>query len=133
MIDSIQHQLDEVMQEIEVLRVLAEAGEGESDVENEELSEDEIENAIESINDNDKNHILQDKHNWDKLVPDPKDPNSWHKIATIIYTVLKYGQNEPYKGVRSKAFEIGGEIIQVTYKYVDGILRISDAWVKNLP
>ena len=133
MIDSIQHQLDEIMQEIERLRVLAEAGEGESDVENEELSEDEIENAIESINDNDKNHILQDKHNWDKLVPDPKDPNSWHKIATIIYTVLKYGQNEPYKGVRSKAFEIGGEIIQVTYKYVDGILRISDAWVKNLP
>lgn len=40
------------------------------------------------------------------------------------------GKEEPYKTVYKKVLEIGGEIVEVTYTIIDGVVRISDAWVK---
>jgi len=77
----------------------------------------------------DTGHILHSKHNWNRLVPDPK--NNFDKVVAIITYVLTYGKEEPYKSVSQRTMEICGEIVTVTYKIVDGIIKISDAWVNR--
>jgi hypothetical protein len=97
------------------------------------FGEQEIKNAVDRIkNDSNKiDHITQDKHDWQKLVP-PGDPDKWNKIAAIISTVLASGKEEPYKTVLKKTLEIRPQIIvEVTYRIIDGIIMISDAWVKK--
>ena len=92
-----------------------------------------IKSNVNDLNANKKNHILQDKHNWNKLVPNPKGPHNWGKIATIISTVLANGTQQKYgneNDVFIKACDIGGKIVEVTYKIIDGVAHISDAWVK---
>jgi len=86
---------------------------------------------IAKIDEQHKTHILYDDHNWNKLVPDPKDPNNWDKIVAIIMTVLNNGTVESYRGDGAliSTYTIGETIVQVTFKIVDGIIRISDAWV----
>ena len=86
--------------------------------------------ATEGMTDDKKQHILQDKHNWNKLVPNPKDPNNWGKIAGIIAKVMQDGKEEPHKSVLKKVLKVGGKVVEVTYKIVKGKVRISDAWVK---
>lgn len=86
-----------------------------------------------SFDENKKRHILQNKHNWNELVPNPKDPNNWGKIAAVISKVMEEGTSENYKGtpdVYVKTLKIGEKIVQVTYKIVNCVKRISDAWVK---
>jgi hypothetical protein len=113
------------------LRAETETGGGDGEVENEELDAEDIENAIDSLSENDRHHILKDKHNWNKFVPDPQDPNNWHKIATIISTVLANGAEQLYKNGPAyiRSLDIDGRIVEVTYRIIDGIIRISNAWV----
>ena len=63
-------------------------------------------------------------------MPDPKNPNNWGKVAIIINEVIQRGRTEEYGSAFKKVMEYGGKIVEVTYQYVDGILRVSDAWVK---
>ena len=63
-------------------------------------------------------------------MPDPKNPNNWGKVAVIINEVMQRGNEETHKHVQKKVLEIGGQIVEVTYKLVNGEIRISDAWVK---
>jgi len=44
--------------------------------------------------------------------------------------VLANGKEEIYGSALIKTCEVGGQIVQVTYKIIDGIIRISDAWIK---
>ncbi|WP_446718751.1 polymorphic toxin type 35 domain-containing protein [Fretibacterium sp. OH1220_COT-178] len=85
-------------------------------------------------------HISQDKHNWkQKLGFDPKDPKDWDKITATIATVLAVGTEKSYGSVWIKTVKVFiwtsqgfvREFIEVTYKVVDGILRISDAWERR--
>lgn len=51
----------------------------------------------------------------------------------IITSVLLNGTEEKYKeaeGAFIKTYQVGEEIVQVTYRIVDGVLKISDSWVK---
>ena len=92
-----------------------------------------VSQATNDIDDNRKHHITQEKHNWNKLVPNPNDPNNWGKIAALISTVLANGSEEKYKGIEGvfiKTYQIGNQIVEVTYRIIDGIINISDAWVK---
>ena len=91
-----------------------------------------ITDAVNRIDENRKTHILQDKHNWHELVPDPKDPNNWGKIATIISTVLANGVEKVYKNGPAyiKSLEIEGKVVEVVYRIIDGVVRISDAWIQ---
>ena len=94
------------------------------------LTAEAIANAVGGIDDKHKTHILDDKHDWNKLVPDPKDPKNWWKISAIIETVLLIGEKEPYKTVFSNVLEMGnGIVVRVTYQIVGGVINISDAWV----
>lgn len=86
-----------------------------------------VRNTVNNINDNGKHHILQDKHNWNELVP---DPNNWNKIAAIITLVMREGKEEPYKSVYKKNLNIAGEIVEGTYVKIGDIIKISDAWIK---
>lgn len=98
---------------------------------------EEIKGAIDRLNDNDKTHILKDKHGWNKII-DPKDPKRWEKIKIIISIVMSSKTTELYKSENKKVLEVFiwtsqgfvKEILEVTYKVVDGILRISNAWVR---
>lgn len=72
-------------------------------------------------------HILQDHHDWHKLVPN----KSWDGVSEIIEKVMKEGTEDVYKTVNKKVLEIGGETVEVTYKKIGDKIFISDAWVKS--
>lgn len=42
---------------------------------------------------------------------------------------IKEGVTKPYYSTWKKVLKYNGETVEVTYTYVDGIRRISDAWV----
>ena len=89
----------------------------------------EYKDAIDSLSDNNKHHILQEKHSWDKVVDDPK---SWDEVSDVINQVLEFGIESPYKGttnVFQKVYNIKGSDVLVKYLNVNGKLTISDAWV----
>lgn len=90
-----------------------------------------IERAVTDVGQSQKDHILQDKHGWDKLVPDPKDPNNWDKVAAIIASVLANGDSEIYKGAFQKSMQVGNEVVTVVYQIVDGVVKLGNAWVNN--
>lgn len=89
--------------------------------------------GVKAIDTNKRNHILQAKHKWSKLVQNPKNPNNWNKIAAAIALALSKGTKAPYNGsskVYINTVKIGNLVVQVTYKVVNGVKRISDAWIK---
>ena len=91
---------------------------------------EEASGAVGNLDANKKNHILQDKHNWNKLVPNPKDPNKWKEVAGIISAVMANGTEEKYKSAENvfiKTYEVGGEVVQVVYKMIEGVVHISDS------
>lgn len=99
-----------------------------------------IQVAFEDLDDSNKqNHILQDgtttdnDHLWRKLVPDPRDPDNWEKIKKIIGTVMANGVEKLYNDpdIYEKTLGIGNEFVTVRYRIIEGIIRISDAWVVN--
>lgn len=65
-------------------------------------------------------------------MPNPKDPNNWGKIAAIIITVLYNGTERAYKGGPAfiRTLNIKEEIVEVAYRIMEGIIKISDSWVK---
>ena len=101
-----------------------EEGKGESETKGSEYKD-----ALDSLSDNNKHHILQEKHSWDKVVDDPK---SWDKVSDVLNQVLEYGTETPYgntKNVFQKVYNIKGSDVLVKYLNVNGKLTISDAWV----
>ncbi len=87
---------------------------------------------IATINENKIHHITEGsrgtKHKWELLVPD----KNWTDIKKIIEDVMETGEEKPYKSEGcSRAKEIQGHIVEVTYKTMeDGLCKISNAWVK---
>ncbi len=45
--------------------------------------------------------------------------------------VAQNGKEAPYGSALQKTMLIKNEIVVVTYKFVDGVMRISDSWVKT--
>ena len=104
--------------------------------EKEEKESGDSDSDIDQIDDNKIKHILQGKHNWDKLGLggdlNNNDPGRWEKIKTIVRDVLKKGVEEPYKngGGSVKSLNIKGEAVDVTYKIIAGTVRVGSAWVR---
>ncbi len=71
-------------------------------------------------------HILQKQHKWDKLVPD----GNCDEVYKLISKTMDEGAEATYKSVNKKVLQMGDEIIEVTYKKIDGEIFISDAWIK---
>ena len=83
---------------------------------------------IADISQQTQQHIMQPKHEWWRVVA---DPNSWSEVSNIINTVMTKGAESPYGSALQKSLSVGGEIVVVTYKYVNEMIRISDAWVQT--
>lgn len=80
------------------------------------------------IDSNKINHLLADRHNWYKLVTNPKNPDA---VLRLINKVLLEGSCEPIRNdVFLNTLCIGNEIVQVKYvnDIVDGI-SIGTAWI----
>ena len=91
-----------------------------------------IQDALDKLSPKDKSHILDPSHHWNRLVPNPGDPNNWDKVAAIIIKVMTDGTWQAYgrtQSADSKVLTIGGWLVKVTYKVVNGSLRIFDTWV----
>ena len=74
-------------------------------------------------------HINVGKHLWSKVLG--KNATNTN-IQTLIYKAVKNGSwSFDSKGVLQILWKYKGEIIVVTGKVVDGILKIGDAWVKR--
>jgi len=92
------------------------------DAETEKLME-----SLKSLNPNDKHHILQEKHNWWKVVKNPRD---WEQVERIIRRVLTEGCEKPHKKVLKKALQIDTNIVEVTYrKFNSGNVKVGNGWV----
>ena len=99
-----------------------ELGKGDS-----ETGKNEYREALDSLSDNNKHHILQEKHAWDKVVD---DPDSWEEVSDVLNQVLEKGAETSYgntKNVFQKIYNINGSDVLVKYLYVNGKLTISDA------
>jgi len=85
---------------------------------------------LESLDENKIKHIIEgsanSNHKWEKLVSD----KNWNDIKKIIKEVLETGSDDSYKRIKSKIKNIKGEIVEVAYIEKDGIIKISNAWVR---
>ena len=83
--------------------------------------------SIENIEPNRQNHILQQKHNWDKIGSKKWDKN----VKEAIKYTVNHGTEASYKdGVASiLTATYQDQKVQVVVKIVDGILKIVDAWI----
>jgi hypothetical protein len=89
-----------------------------------------VKTNLAGLNENKIHHILEGSkgcnHKWEKLVPD----KSWNNISKIIENVMETGSEKPYGSAKLRFKIIKGEIVEVTYVVIDGVMKISDAWVK---
>lgn len=87
-----------------------------------------VSGAIEFVTNeaNKVNHVIQEKHAWTRLILEP----TWNEVSKLISQALLYGEEIVLKGdLFKKIFTIEGETISVTYKIVEGTIRLSDAWI----
>lgn len=89
-----------------------------------------ISKEVSELGANKINHILADKHDWGKIVDNPKN---WGEVSAVMSKVLRDGAESPY-GKNKKAFikvlKIGNEHATVTYiKLPGGKIKVSDGWV----
>ncbi|MBN2478665.1 MAG: hypothetical protein JXA94_00390 [Parachlamydiales bacterium] len=96
------------------------------DKKNDDREQKTIKTNINELEGNKINHIKQPKHCWNKLV---KDEN-WRKIKNIIEEVMNTGTERPRGVAKVKTKIINDEVVEVTYQFIDGINKISNAWVK---
>ena len=72
------------------------------------------------------NHVMLEKHAWTRLILEP----TWNEVSKLISQAFLYGEEINHgNGVFEKLFLMNGETISVTYKIVNGALRLSDAWL----
>lgn len=87
-----------------------------------------------SNNSNKVHHLIEgsraNDHKWRLLV----NNENWKDISKIVTKVLIYGKKLPYgrtPNTYKKVLEVGGHIVEVTYRVIDGAIKISDGWVKK--
>jgi len=72
------------------------------------------------------NHIMQGKHDWEKVVIPP----TWENVKPLLTEVMEKGKDTVVKGgIPAKELTINGKTITVSYVEMNGEVRISNAWV----
>jgi hypothetical protein len=93
-----------------------------------EAAEAKIIQEVSDLGPNKVNHILKDKHLWGNVV---NSANDWNQVSKVMSKVMEQGVEGPYKDVFSKTLDVNGHTVEVTYtKLSNGIIKISDAWVR---
>lgn len=52
-------------------------------------------------------------------------------VSGVINEVMKRGYTEPYGSAMKRTMTINESVVTVTYKAINGIIKISDAWVNR--
>ena len=75
-------------------------------------------------------HIMQTKHNWDRVV---SNPNDWSQINRIVSDVISKGTHvqQATEGVFHATLKVGNEMVTVTYRIINDAVNVSNAWVNR--
>lgn len=94
--------------------------------------------TVDNLPEAQRTHVMKPGHLWEKVTSGgPEDPDDWwQQIKAIIKKVLAEGVESVYKSdkdgtIYKKTLGIAGEIVTVTYKVLDGIVHLGDAWVNK--
>lgn len=92
--------------------------------------QDQFEDAVNGTSRQDRDHIMNPKHNWNKLFP--RGPK-WSGVKLVLIKVLQEGKETKYGGdsyMRTLVYD--GQTVVVRFvKDVNGFVKsISTAWVK---
>jgi len=85
---------------------------------------------IQFVKPNRIHHIMDNKHLWGKLFPNP----DWSKVSGVLGEVIDNGIKMSYKGNGTSKYigQIKGSTVEVIVRQgLDGTKRIVDAWVRN--
>ena len=87
-----------------------------------------ISKALSSISQNTIYHIMQSKHAWSQVLKRA----TWNNIKDLINATMKKGATTLInKQGNAIIYEAVRNNIVVRYAVIDGIIKISDAWVKT--
>ena len=87
-----------------------------------------ISKAISSISRNTMHHIMQGKHAWGQVLKKV----TWNNIKSLIRTTMQKGATTLInKQGNALIYEAVHNNIVVRYAVIDGLIKISDAWVKT--
>jgi Bacterial toxin 35 len=85
---------------------------------------------LSEVDPNKVHHILQGHHLWCSVCTDPLN---WDAIKEILKQVAQYGCENLYKGkYPSRVLVFGNKEVELVYRRMpDGVLKISNAWVRS--
>lgn len=87
-----------------------------------------ISKAISSVSRNTMHHIMQSRHAWGQVLRNA----SWNNVKDLINTTMQKGATTLI-GQQGTAlvYEAVRNNVVVRYAVIDGVIKISDAWVKT--
>ena len=84
--------------------------------------------VIKSVSRNTMHHIMQSKHAWGRVLSNA----TWNNVKGLINTTMKKGATTLInKQGRALIYEAVRNNGVVRYAIIDGVIKISDAWVKT--
>jgi len=87
-----------------------------------------ISKALSSVSRNTMHHIMQSKHAWGQVLKRA----TWNNVKSLINTTMQKGATTLInKQGNALIYEAVRNNIVVRYAVIDGIIKISDAWVKT--
>ena len=87
-----------------------------------------ISKAISSVSRNTMHHIMQSKHAWGRVLRNA----SWNNVKGLINTTMQKGATTLInKQGKALIYEAIRNNVVVRYAVIDGVIKISDAWVKT--
>lgn len=87
-----------------------------------------ISKAISSVSRNTMHHIMQSKHAWGRVLRNA----SWNNVKGLINTTMQKGATTLIdKQGKALVYEAVRNNVVVRYAVIDGVIKISDAWVKT--
>ena len=87
-----------------------------------------VSKALSSVSRNTMHHIMQSKHAWGRLLRNA----TWNNVKGLINTTIKNGATTLInKQGEALIYEAVRNNVVVRYAIIDGVIKISDAWVKT--
>ena len=97
------------------------------------LGANKILQSISNVSSKSIDHIMDAKHAWDKVV----STTNWNNVQGVIQNVMQKGTSTiinttsnggtVYEAIKT----INSQTVVVRYAIIDGVIKISDAWVKT--
>ncbi|MBP3353197.1 MAG: hypothetical protein J6L02_00905, partial [Bacteroidales bacterium] len=87
-----------------------------------------VSKALSSVSRNTMHHIMQSKHAWGRFLRNA----TWNNVKGLINTTIKNGATTLInKQGEALIYEAVRNNVVVRYAIIDGVIKISDAWVKT--